>query len=169
MRSGGRPAVSTTQWVPSCDSRASIYRATAGWSVWPPWLLVCHAPLDRPMKKTRLFFFCFCLALILNSWHLLLLFSLTLVLLHSSSDSIRPEWQLAMGKPIRGWTWRPTLPLLSDLAEHATALHRFGAAPRGQRGQVSSVWVLIWSVMFGFSCRCKSKIEVNCFQEWQLG
>lgn len=29
MRSGGRPAVSTTLWVPSCDSRASIYSANS--------------------------------------------------------------------------------------------------------------------------------------------
>lgn len=68
-------------------------------------------------------------------------FSLSAFPLHCPTVSCGPEWQLALGKPVRWRAWRPTLSLLSDLAEHATALHRFGAAPRGQRGQVSLVWL----------------------------
>lgn len=63
--------------------------------------------------------------------------------LYLPSVSSRREWQLALGKPVRWWARRPTLPLLSDLAEHPKALHRFVKAPCGQRRQVSSVWLFV--------------------------
>lgn len=112
---------------------------TAGRSVWLPRLVV-RCPADRTMQQTDFSFPSFCLTSILIRDLLSLI-----LLLHLPPVSSGPEWQLALGKPVRGRARRPTLPLLSDLAEHATALHRFGAAPRRQRGQVSSVpdaWIL---------------------------
>lgn len=127
--------------MPSCDSRGSIYSANSR-----PVSLA--APARRPLSggqnnaTNRLFISQFLSDLL--SIFIRDLLSLIL-LLHLPPVSSGPEWQLALGKPVRGRARRPTLPLLSDLAEHATALHRFGAAPRRQRGQVSSVpdaWIL---------------------------
>lgn len=59
-----------------------------------------------------------------------------LILLLLPAVSWGQEWQLAMGEPIGRWPRRSTLSLLSDLTEHATAVHRFGTAPCGKRRQV---------------------------------
>lgn len=134
MRSGGRPAVSTTLWVPSCDSCASIYSANsrlaslAALSSTLYWTEQCN-------NEITCFIFNFCL---FSDLIVFLFFPLYL-----PSVSSRREWQLALGKPVRWWARRPTLPLLSDLAEHPKALHRFVKAPCGQRRQVSSVWLFV--------------------------
>lgn len=137
---------------------------TAGWPVWLPWLLTplhsagqINAITETPPFSLHIFspafnfrlpppthFFAF------HSYLLPLLLLLHPLLLHLSvipasipSASPRPEWQLAMGEPVRGWAGRPALPLLSDLAEHAATVRGLGTAPRGQRGQVSSLWLFL--------------------------
>lgn len=47
-----------------------------------------------------------------------------------------------MGGSIRWGARRCAIPLLSDIPECTTTLHRLGPAPRGQRGQVSSLWLV---------------------------
>lgn len=113
---------------------------TAGWPVWLPRLLVFHTMMDRTMQqRLNILQFVYLLSVLISD--VFLPPDLSLFLnpspLRRPSVSTRREWQLAVGEPIRGRAGRPSLPLLSDLAEHATALHRFGAASRGQRGKVS--------------------------------
>lgn len=141
MRSGGRPAVSTMLWVPSCDSHASIYSGNSGLTSLAA--LAVSLPHSAGQNNAIIFFNFFICS---QFWYLISsfpYFPLSLYPLFLPSVSSRPEWQLALGKPIRGWARWPTLPLLSDLAEYAAALPRFGTAPCGQRGQVSSAW-LFW-------------------------
>ena len=176
MRSGGRLAVSTMPWVPSCDSYASIYSASsrlvrlAALAVGLPH----SAGQNNTTTKTCHFLFWF------MSLHSVLmvtspppLFSLSVSLslfpLHLPQVSSVSSWPLALCMPLWGRARRPTLPLLSDLAEHATALHRFGAAPRGQRGQVSSVW--LFSSLTPADCYAAAQVKWQWIvsKSWKFG
>lgn len=172
MLSGGRPAVSTTLWVPSCDSRASIFSANSRLPSLLPWLfsLSHSAGQNNAVKATCLF------SSNVFPLHLILIYNIfshyfpTSPFFHHPAVSSRSERQLALGKPVRGRTWRPPLPLLSDLAEHATALHRPGSAPRGQRGQVSSGCTLWFSHIY-WGCRCDAPTLdwIDSVLNWSMG
>lgn len=152
-RSGEKLAASTMLWVPSCDPPLFLFIVPAADCMF--WLLLSHVLVDKTVGKQHLS---------LSPLFLFLFFFNVYICFFSVSS--RPERKLAMGGSIRRRARRCAVPLLSDIPECTTTLHRLGTPPRGQRGQVC--WLGLVSVghpSLNLNLRTFAAVSGSCWTE----